>query len=45
VISTHGVVVEKTESQTDVRFRVDVWCENEDQEKKTVGWVEVSVAR
>jgi hypothetical protein len=25
------------------RFIVDIWCDNEAGEKKTVGWVEVDV--
>lgn len=44
VITTHGVVTEKTPHEGGCRFKVDVWCENEAGEKKTVGWVEVSVS-
>ena len=43
VISTHGVVREKTPAGDGYRFRVEIWAENEAGEKKTVGWVEVDV--
>ena len=43
IITTRGVVREKTPVAGGCRFTVDVWCENEQQEKKTVGWVEVTV--
>ena len=43
VITTHGVVSEKTPKGKGYRFKVDVWADNEDGEKKTVGWVEVDV--
>lgn len=43
VISTHGVVREKTEKGAGYRFGVEVWTQNQDGEKKTVGWVEVDV--
>ena len=43
VITTHGVVREKTPKGNGFRFTVDVWAENEAGEKKTVGWVEVDV--
>lgn len=43
VITTHGVVREKTSKGKGYRFRVDIWAENEAGEKKTVGWVEVDV--
>lgn len=43
VITTCGVVVEKTPFVDGCRFKVNVWCENENRDKKTVGWVEVSV--
>lgn len=43
VISTHGVVREKTPKGRGFRFTVDVWAENEAGEKKTVGWMEVDV--
>lgn len=43
VITTHGVVTEKTPKGNGYRFRVDIWCDNEAGEKKTVGWVEADV--
>lgn len=43
VITTHGVVREKTPNGTGFRFKVEVWADNEEGEKKTVGWVEVDV--
>lgn len=43
IISTHGVVREKTPKGAGFRFIVDVWAENEAGEKKTAGWVEVDV--
>ena len=43
VITTHGVVTEKTPKGNGQRFKVEVWCQNETGEKKTVGWVEVDV--
>ncbi len=43
VISTHGVVTEKTAKGKGYRFKVDIWAANEAGDKKTVGWVEVDV--
>ncbi|HZZ48550.1 MAG TPA: MaoC family dehydratase [Pseudonocardia sp.] len=43
VISTHGVVREKAPKGQGFRFTVEIWAENEDGEKKTVGWVEADV--
>lgn len=43
IITTHGVVVDKSPGTRGTRFRVDVWAENEAGEKKTVGWVEAEV--
>lgn len=43
VITTFGVVREKTPKGDGFRFRVEIWAENESGEKKTVGWVEVDV--
>ena len=43
IITTHGVVREKTPKGNGYRFTVDIWCDNEAGEKKTVGWVEVDV--
>ncbi len=44
VITTHGVVREKTPIDDGYRFRVEIWAENVDGEKKTVGWVEADVS-
>jgi acyl dehydratase len=43
VITTHGVVSGKEPKGNGFRFKVEVWCDNEAGEKKTVGWVEVDV--
>jgi acyl dehydratase len=43
VITTHGVVREKLPKGNGYRFVVDIWCDNEAGEKKTVGRVEVDV--
>lgn len=43
VITTHGVVRDKTPKGNGYRFTVDIWCDNEAGEKKTAGWVEVDV--
>lgn len=43
VITTHGVVREKTAKGNGFRFTVDIWADNEAGEKKTVGWIEVDV--
>jgi len=43
VITTHGIVSEKTPKGQGFRFKVDVWADNEHGEKKTVGWIEVDV--
>ena len=43
VITTHGVVREKTPKGKGYRFKVDIWAENEAGEKKTVGFIEVDV--
>ena len=43
VITTHGVITGKTPKGDGYRFKVDVWCDNEAGDKKTVGWVEVDV--
>lgn len=42
-ITTHGVVRDKIAKGEGYRFIVDVWCDNEAGEKKTVGFVEVDV--
>jgi hypothetical protein len=43
VITTRGIVREKTPTGDAVRFKVEVWSENEEGEKKTAGWVEANV--
>lgn len=43
VITTHGVVREKAVKGDGYRFRVEVWAENDEGEKKTVGWFEADV--
>ena len=43
VITTHGIVREKTPKGNGYRFNVEIWAENADGEKKTVGWVEADV--
>jgi acyl dehydratase len=43
IITTHGTVREKAPKGNGFRFTVDVWCDNEAGEKKTVGWVEIDV--
>lgn len=43
IITTHGVVRAKTPKGEGFRFTVDIWCDNEAGEKKTVGSVEVDV--
>lgn len=43
IITTHGVVREKTPKGNGYRFTVDIWCNNEAGEKKTVGWAEFDV--
>ncbi len=43
VITTHGVVREKTPKGKGYRFTVDIWADNEAGEKKTVGFIEVDL--
>lgn len=43
VITTHGRVSAKTPKGNGFRFTVEVWADNEQREKKTVGTVEVDV--
>lgn len=43
VIVTRGVVTDKTPKGAGYRFTVEIWAENEDGEKKTVGVVEADV--
>lgn len=43
VITTHGVIRDKEATDTGTRFTVDISCDNEAGEVKTVGFVEVTV--
>jgi acyl dehydratase len=43
VITTHGIVRDKTPKGAGYRFSVEIWAQNEAGEKKTVGLVEVDV--
>jgi acyl dehydratase len=43
IIATHGVVTEKTPKGQGFRFKVEIWADNEQGEKKTVGFAEVDV--
>jgi acyl dehydratase len=43
IVTTHGVVAEKTPKGEGFRFKVDIWADNEAGERKTVGFVEVDV--
>jgi acyl dehydratase len=43
VITTYGVVRDKTPKGDGFRFKVDIWADNEQGERKTVGFVEVDV--
>ena len=43
IITTGGIVREKTPKGNGFRFSVDVWAENDAGEKKTVGFIEVDV--
>ena len=43
VITTYGVVREKTPKGDGFRFTVEVWAANDEGETKTVGWVEADV--
>lgn len=45
IITTHGIVTEKETVEEGCRIKVDVWCDNELGEKKTVGWVEVTLPK
>ena len=45
VITTHGIVRDKAQTERGMRFTVEVWADNEAGEKKTVGTVEVEVPR
>lgn len=43
IITTYGVVREKTPKGEGFRFTVDIWAENEHHEKKTIGFIEADV--
>lgn len=43
IITTYGVVRDKTPKGDGFRFKVDIWADNEEGERKTVGFVEVDV--
>ena len=43
IITTHGVVREKTPKGQGYRFKVEIWADNDAGEKKTIGWVEADV--
>lgn len=43
VITTHGVVREKTPKGNGFRVKIEIWADNEDGQKKTVGWMEADV--
>ena len=43
IITTHGVVREKTPKGDGFRFKVDIWAENEASEKKTIGFIEADI--
>ena len=43
VITTYGVVRDKTPKGNGFRFTVDIWAENEAHEKKTIGFIEADV--
>jgi acyl dehydratase len=43
IITTHGVVREKTPKGEGYRFKVEIWADNEEGEVKTVGFLEVDV--
>lgn len=43
VITTHGIIRERTPEDNGVRFKVELWADNELGEVKTVSWVTVHV--
>jgi len=43
IITTYGKVRDKTPKGDGYRFTVDLWAENEDGERKTVGFIEADV--
>ncbi|MFH1091215.1 MAG: MaoC family dehydratase [Pseudomonadota bacterium] len=43
VVTTHGIVREKTPKGKGFRLKVEIWCDNAEGEMKTVGWAEANV--
>ena len=43
IITTHGVITEKTPKGHGHRFKVEFWADNEQGERKTIGFAEVDV--
>ena len=43
-ITTYGIVREKTTEGAGYRFKVEIWAENQEGQKVTVGWAEAHVA-
>jgi acyl dehydratase len=43
IITTHGIVREKTPKGDGFRFKVEIWADNEQGERKSTGWVEADV--
>ena len=43
IITTGGIVREKTQKGNGFRFKVEVWADNESGERKTTGWLEADV--
>ena len=43
IITTHGIVREKTPKGAGFRFKTEIWADNEAGEVKTIGFVEVDV--
>lgn len=43
VITTYGVVKEKTPKGAGFRFKIEFWASNEEGQTKTIGWTEVDV--
>ncbi|MBI4267064.1 MAG: MaoC family dehydratase [Chloroflexi bacterium] len=42
-ITTHGIVREKTPEGAGYRFKVEIWCDDQNGELKTHGWAEIHV--
>ena len=43
IITTYGVVREKAPKGSGFRFKVEIWADNKEGERKTIGFVEVDV--